>query len=213
MPGTTPPRRLRGLYLITAPAASDEARWLAGVAAALRGGASIVQYRDKEADPPARTRRAQALRRLCAAHGVALIVNDDVELARAVGAGVHLGRDDTPLAAARARLGPGRLIGISCYDSLERARAAAAGGADYVAFGRFFPSHTKPEATPAPLELLPRARAALSLPIVAIGGITPENGAALIAAGADLLAVGHAVSAADDPQTAAQRIAALFGPG
>ncbi len=200
-----------GLYVLTGGGSRTEGGLLEDVAAAIRGGARWVQYRDKDAPPDTRATRARALRRLCGEHGVPLIVNDDVALARAVGAaGVHLGRDDAPLQAAREALGAGALIGISCYDSLDRAHAAEAGGADYVAFGRFFPSRTKPRATPAPIGLLRRARAALSVPIVAIGGITPENGAALIVAGADVLAVGHGVFGHADIEAAARRCAALF---
>ena len=200
-----------GLYVLTGGGSRTEGGLLEGVAAAIRGGARWVQYRDKDAPPDTRATRARVLRRLCSERGVPLIVNDDVALAQAVdAAGVHLGRDDAPLQATREALGAGALIGISCYDSLDRARAAEAGGADYVAFGRFFPSRTKPRATPAPIALLRRARAALSVPIVAIGGITPENGVALIVAGADVLAVGHGVFGHADVEAAARRYAALF---
>lgn len=200
----------RGLYVVVGGAEWSETRLAEQVAAALRGGACLVQYRDKHSDADARARRARILRELCDEHGVALIVNDDVALARAIGSGVHLGRDDTPLRIARTVLGTGVPIGVSCYDSLARARRAAADGADYVAFGRFFPSQTKPQATPAPVDLLRRARAQLDIPIVAIGGITPENGAALIAAGADLVAVSHGVFGAPDVAAAARRYTALY---
>lgn len=153
------------------------------------------------------------LRTLCRARRVPLIINDDIELAVAVDAdGVHLGRDDGDLSAARDRLGPGRLIGISCYNDLELARAAAAQGADYVAFGSFFVSATKPAAAPADIALLRRARRTLAVPIVAIGGITPENGRALIAAGADMLAVIRGVFATTDVRRAAQSFSELFAP-
>jgi thiamine-phosphate pyrophosphorylase len=143
--------------------------------------------------------------------GALFIVNDDVELALAVDAdGVHVGRDDEGVAAARARLGPGRLVGASCYDQLGLARAAVAAGADYVAFGSFFPSPTKPNAARADVGLLRRARHELGVPLVAIGGITPENGAPLVAAGADMLAAIGAVFGASDPRAAAAAFAPLF---
>jgi thiamine-phosphate pyrophosphorylase len=142
---------------------------------------------------------------------VPLIINDDVELAVHCGAaGVHLGRDDADLATARARLGTGAIIGVSCYADLERAREAAAAGADYLAFGRFFPSQTKPEAVPADPALLAAARRELDLPLCAIGGITPANAAPLLEAGADLLAVIQGLFGQPDVRAAAARFQALF---
>lgn len=199
---------IRGLYAITPEAFAHDAL-VAGVEAALCGGARVIQLRSKQAGPE-RERAAFALARACARHGAVFIVNDDVALARACGAGVHLGREDMPLARARAALGSGAVIGVSCYDDLERARAAAAGGADYVAFGSFFPSATKPHAARAQVALLHAARAAFALPLVAIGGITPENGAALLAAGADALAAVEGVFGSGDTEAAARRYAALF---
>lgn len=198
---------IRGLYVITDGPRAD---LLDVVAQALAGGARVLQYRDKTADAARRCDEATALMRLCTAHGVPLIVNDDVALALEIGAdGVHLGEDDDGLAEARAALGKQAIIGVSCYDSLARARAAAAAGADYVAFGAFFPSPTKPHARRAAPELL-RQSAALGLPRVAIGGITPDNGAPLIEAGADCLAVISAVFGASDVRAAARRFADLF---
>jgi thiamine-phosphate pyrophosphorylase len=139
-----------------------------------------------------------------------LIVNDDVELAAGIGAaGVHLGEDDADIAAARSRLGNGAIIGVSCYDSLERARDLAAAGADYLAFGAFFPSPTKPQARRATPDLL-RAARAFGKPLVAIGGITPDNAADLIAAGADFVAVVSGVFGQPDVTDAARRYASLF---
>jgi thiamine-phosphate pyrophosphorylase len=198
---------LRGLYAI-----SDGPRpcLIEACAAALAGGAAILQYRDKTADHTRRLDEARALQALCARHGVPLIVNDDVELAHAAGAaGVHLGEDDAGLSAARARLGAGAIIGVSCYDSLDRARHFAAAGADYLAFGAFFPSPTKPQARRATLRLLAEAKP-LGLPLVAIGGISADNAAGLIEAGADAVAVISALFGADDVRAAAQRFAALF---
>ena len=206
------PHSLRGLYLIAdfRPDLAEDA-WLARVALALRGGGALLQYRDKHATPATRMARARALRALSVAAKVPLIINDDVALAAAIDAdGVHIGRDDAALAQARTALGPGKLIGVSCYNELARALQAAAAGADYVAFGSFFASRTKPQAVPANIALLHAAHAQLRVPIVAIGGITPENGAPLIAAGADMLAVIDGVFAAADPLAAAQRYTRLF---
>ncbi len=182
-------RPLRGLYLITPGQPPARLTLIEAVAEALAGGVALVQYRDKGSDSDRRRMEAAALLELCRGEGVPLIINDDLALAAAIGAdGVHLGRDDPSPRAARALLGPRALIGVSCYNEIERARAAAREGADYLAFGRFFPSGTKPQAVPADPALLREARP-LGLPLVAIGGITPENGATLVAAGADMLAV------------------------
>ena len=204
-----PKLRYPGLYAITDGPRAD---LLEAVAAALSGGARLVQYRDKTDDHARRHAEASALRLLCAQHEAALIINDDVGLAVAVHAdGVHLGETDPALAAAREALGEAGIIGISCYDSLERARDLAAAGADYVAFGAFFPSPTKPLARRASLDLL-RQSAALGVPRVAIGGITPENAGSLVSAGADYLAVISALFAATDVRAAAQRFTNLYPP-
>ncbi len=176
-----------GLYALTPDCADDD--WLAGaVAAAIRGGASAVQYRNKVLDAVARLRQAQRLAEVCRAGGALFIVNDSVELARAVQAdGVHLGREDAEPSLARAALGPAAIIGVSCYDSLERALALRE-WADYCAFGSVFPSVTKPDAVRAPLALFGQARAAGLYP-VAIGGIDAGNVAAVTGAGAAAAAV------------------------
>jgi len=208
-----PADRLRGLYVITDTALARGRPLAELVAEALAGGARLVQYRDKTADHARRRGEAGALASLCRAAGVPLVVNDDLDLAIAARAdGVHLGRDDAAIAAARARLGPDRLIGVSCYDRFELALAARQAGADYVAFGSFHPSPTKPAAVRADVALLERARRELALPVVAIGGITPENGRALVAAGADMLAVINAVFGAADVRAAAAAFARLFAP-
>lgn len=206
---------LRGLYVLTDTSLLPGAQLLTGVASAIRGGAKLVQYRDKTSDSARREREARALRSLCSEHSAAFIVNDDIDLARSVNAdGVHLGEDDAPLEQARIALGPHALIGVSCYDSLQRAIDAAQAGADYVAFGSFFASPSKPHAVRAPLDLLKSARAQLGIPLCAIGGIQPEHGAALLAAGADILAVISGVFAASDVEQAARRYAQLFeNPG
>lgn len=204
---------IAGLYAIADVAQLEPARLLETVAQAIAGGATVVQYRDKSPQSNSRREQAAKLAQLCKRHGVPLIVNDDVELAYSIAAaGVHLGREDPPLAQARRRLGSQVIVGISCYNQLERALSAAAEGADYVAFGSFFPSATKPAAQRASLELLREARQRLRIPIVAIGGITPENGGALVAAGADALAVIHGLFAQVDVCAAARRYVALFAP-
>jgi len=203
---------LRGLYAITDGSHGDTL--LASVTAVLRGGAALVQYRDKSVDGPRRHDEALALVALCRAHDVPLIVNDDIELAGAVAAdGVHIGRDDGSVARARSQLGSSALIGVSCYADLDLARSAAAAGADYVAFGSVFPSPTKPHAVRAAPELIGAAKRELGLPVCTIGGIQADNAAILVEAGADMLAVISALFAAPDPEQAARRIAQHFLPG
>lgn len=200
--------QLRGLYALT-PETPDAADCLARVEAALRGGVRIVQYRDKSADAARQRATAQALRALTRDAGALLIVNDSLPLTLAVDAdGVHLGGDDGDLAAARRALGPGRILGASCYADFERARAAARAGADYVAFGTVFASPTKPHAVRADLALFGRCRDELGVPSCAIGGITRDNAAAVVAAGADLLAVISDIFQTDDAATIAARVRA-----
>ena len=180
---------LRGLYAIT-PDGNAPQILVPQVDAALRGGARIVQYRDKTRAPAQQSEIARALLALCHGYGARLIVTDDLPRALAIDAdGVHLGGTDGDLAAARRALGPDKLLGASCYADFELARQAAAAGADYVAFGAVYPSPTKPQAARAPLSLLARCHAELGVASCAIGGITVANGAALVAAGANLLAV------------------------
>jgi len=206
-------RSLRGLYAIADTGLLPAGDLIPRARAVLQGGASLLQYRDKKGDPGRRLEQAQTLCRLCHEYGRLFVINDDPELAAASGAdGVHLGRDDTAIDRARALLGPGALVGLSCYNELGRAIRAEREGADYVAFGRFFPSRTKPGAIPAPVELLRQARATLHVPIVAIGGITPANGAVLLAAGADMLAAIHGLFGQPDPAAAAHAYHRLFLP-
>ncbi|MCS3803279.1 thiamine-phosphate pyrophosphorylase [Chromobacterium alkanivorans] len=201
------PARLKGLYAIT-PDTEDSARLLSLTQAAAPH-IDILQYRNKSPDAALRLEQAQALAELCRRSGVVFIVNDDVELAARVGAdGVHLGRDDGALSAARRRLGAGALIGASCYDSLERARRAVEAGASYVAFGAVFPSGTKPDAARAELGLFAAART-LDAPLVAIGGIDAGNAERALAAGADAIAVIGGVFGAADPAAAARELAEI----
>jgi thiamine-phosphate pyrophosphorylase len=199
------------LYAIADTSLIDAARLIDSVASAIAGGAHVIQYRDKAGDRESRLRQATALARLCGNHHLPLIINDDPELAADVGAaGVHLGRTDASLTKTRRRLGSQAIIGISCYNQLELAIAAEAEGANYVAFGSFYSSTTKPKAVRAAPELLRAAKQQLHIPVVAIGGITPENGTALINAGADSLAVIQGVFKQADIRQAAHRYALLF---
>lgn len=192
-----------GLYAIT-PDDADTDGLERKVAAALAGGARLIQYRSKSADAAARRAQAERLLRICRHAGAALIVNDDLELALAIGAdGVHLGRDDGDVAVARSRLGADKMLGVSCYDRLDLAIAAVAQGADHVAFGSAFASPTKPEAARAPPELFAQAKNRLRVPVVAIGGITPENAHLVVEAGADAVAVITALFGAENVTAAA----------
>lgn len=203
------PNRLdRGLYLIT-PDAREPSRLCERVAPLLPFVACL-QLRCKSMDDAALREAALRLREACHGAGVPFIVNDDARLARETGAdGVHLGEHDGAVADARALLGEDAIIGVSCYDDIGRARMLAAQGADYLAFGAFFPSPTKPGAPHATPGLL-RESAGLGLPRVAIGGITPDNAGSLVAAGADLVAVVSGVFDAADPVAAARAYLSCF---
>jgi thiamine-phosphate pyrophosphorylase len=182
-------RRLRGLYAVT-PESGDARVLLKQVEAALAGGCRLLQFRDKTNPMPERVARAGALRRLCSAFNARLIINDDLALAKLVDAdGLHLGKDDGNLALARALLGDDKILGASCYADFAAAQKAQAAGADYVAFGALYPSVTKPAAALAPATLFLMAKSSLTAASCAIGGITLDHAPALIAGGADLLAV------------------------
>ncbi len=201
---------LHGLYAIT-PDQADGARLLTEVGAALAGGCRIVQYRDKISAMPEKLRRARALRKLTCEHGARLIINDDLALCRLIDAdGVHCGRDDTPLRLARAILGPGKILGASCYADAHLAELALQAGADYVAFGAVYPSPTKPLAPLAAVDLFQQAKMNLGASTCAIGGITLANAPPLIAAGADLLAVISDLFGAPDITARAAAYQSLF---
>ncbi len=203
-------RELSGLYAIT-PDWADTRHLLATTEAILAGGCRILQYRNKAASDCHRQEQAVALRGLTRRYGALLIINDDVDLALFTEAdGVHLGEDDGELIAARARLGSAAILGASCYQSLELARGAARSGADYLAFGSFFASTTKPLARRADPPLLQAARAEIGLPLCAIGGITLDNAAPLLSAGADMLAVITALFEAVDPGLATEQFIKHF---
>ena len=204
--------KLRGLYAITPDLdLSDRSKLRDKVQKALDGGVAALQYRSKNLEPWEALSETKLYVSMCRTRGVPLIVNDDISLAIAAGAdGVHIGKDDGDLAAARARI-PGKILGASCYDSLDAARAAVAAGADYVAFGSVFASPTKPSAVRAPLALFAQAKA-LGVPLVAIGGITLENAPQLLAAGADALAVISDLFDAPDIAGRARAYGKLFQP-
>ena len=197
-----------GVYALT-PVAPDRRSLLDQVRQALTGGVGMLQYRDKSVNTDERQRTAEALREMTREFGVPLIINDHVDLAVAVAAdGVHLGVDDVTLAEAREQLPLDSIIGVSCYNDLQRAAALAAAGADYLAFGSLFPSGTKPEAVHCPDAVLTQARQRFDLPIVAIGGINIENAPKAIQAGAHWLAVIDGLFSAPDISIAAQTLKA-----
>ena len=205
--------RLHGLYVITDNDIALKANQPIAVLVehAIAGGARIIQYRNKSATTSIRQREAGELAQICKASAVTFLVNDDVDTAIAVDAdGVHLGQVDMPLSTAREYLGSDKIIGITCHNNFDYALQAQQNGADYVAFGRFFASTTKPQAPPADLSILQKAKQQLHIPVCAIGGITSANAIQVIEHGADMLAVIHAVLAADDITLAANEFARLF---
>ena len=203
--------RLRGLYAITDERLIPEASFAATVEQALAGGAAVVQYRDKSSDAAKRLKQASGLRALCDQYSALLIINDDIELAKNVGAdGIHLGEHDASVDQARAVLEDNALIGVSCYNELDRAIAAQAAGADYVAFGAVFTSPTKPHARAASCELIREAVQKLDIPVCAIGGIDETNAASVVATGADMIALISGLFAAKDVRRTAETVARLF---
>lgn len=203
-------RRLRGLYVITDPELCKE-NIVSMVEQAILGGAQIVQYRNKMASPQQKQQEASLLKEICHRHQRLFIINDDVELAKNVDAdGVHIGQADTALKQARESLGHEKIIGVTCNNQLDWAVMAQLQGADYIALGRFYDSHTKPGAPKAPIELLIQAKQQLDVPVVAIGGITAENAHELVNTGVDMLAVIHAIFSQDDISHASQQIQQYF---
>jgi thiamine-phosphate pyrophosphorylase len=200
---------LRGLYAITQTKNKTTDIIINEVIAAIKGGAVVVQFRDKE--PLDAIYLADQLVKVCHEYKVPLLINDNIELAIKVGAdGVHIGREDGEISEVRDRLGADAIIGVSCYNFVEQALDAQEQGATYVAFGRFFPSSSKPLAASAELDTLRKAKFLLDIPIVAIGGILPENGGSLLTAGADLLAVIGGLFETQ-PEQSARAYKALFG--
>ena len=204
-------RHLNGLYAITDPILTPTTTIVDQVGAALRGGARIIQLRDKSEDFSQRLQLAKQLRELTRAHEAVLIINDDVEVCLEADAdGVHLGQDDMDLPIARSMLGPDFIIGASCHGSIELAEQAVDESADYLAFGRFFPSRTKPDAPPVELEQIREFILRCPVPAVAIGGITLNNAAPLIKAGFEMLAVVQDVFGHADIEAQCRQYADLF---
>ncbi|MGD2055091.1 MAG: thiamine phosphate synthase [Gammaproteobacteria bacterium] len=204
-------KRLRGLYAITDEKLISETDFTVAIEQALSGGAAIIQYRDKSANTNKRLEQALALRTLCNEYNARLIINDDINLAKTVAAdGVHLGENDISIDQARLELGAEAIIGISCYNLIERALDAQSAGADYVAFGAVYTSSTKPEARQASCELIRDAKARLEIPVCAIGGINKSNAGSVIDAGADMTAVISGLFADPDIRHTAEHIAGLF---
>ena len=202
---------LKGLYLVT-PDWDDTDRLLQVTQAALQGGAALLQYRHKTADASLRQIQATALVALCRRFGRPFIVNDHVDLCLTIGAdGVHVGGTDATIAVVRAQVGPDLIVGASCYGDLALARSAHAAGASYVAYGGFYPSRVKKYPVTTDFDILAKSRAEVPLPTVVIGGMTPENSAPLVEAGADMVAAISSVYLADNPKQAAENFAALFG--
>lgn len=202
--------RLQGVYAIT-DASLMEHNFSHAVEEALRGGCSIIQYRDKSTDDEKRRKQAAVIRQLCDLYMALFIVNDDIQLAIDSKAdGVHLGKDDLDMPDARAQLGQDKIIGVSCYNKLQLAIEAEQAGADYVAFGAFFNSSIKPEAINAPIPLITEAKDQLKVPICCIGGITANNAAELIEAGTDMIAVISDLFASEDVKLSSQKLSRLF---
>ena len=203
--------KLRGLYAITDETLIAESAFVATIEQALRGGTAIIQYRDKSPNPAKQLEQAAALRKLCTQYNACLIINDDIRLAEAVEAdGVHLGEDDVSLVQARRMLGDNAIIGVSCYNQLQRAVEAQAAGADYVAFGAVFTSPTKPNARPASCGLIREAKSQLEIPVCAIGGIDRSNVAQVIDSGADMAALISGLFAEENIRLTAEHISGLF---
>lgn len=204
--------RLTGLYAITDQTLIPERLFAEYVAAALKGGAGIIQYRDKSSDNERRLQQARLCKQLCHQHDAVFIINDDIDLCRQVGAdGVHLGKDDTAVLIARESLGDEAIIGISCYDSMQRAIDAEKQGADYVAFGTMFSSPTKPHAPCAGPDMVGEAKKHdLQLALCGIGGITLDNAALAIDKGADMIAVISTLFASKDIEGTARKLSSLF---
>ena len=215
MANNSPPlnktRPFHGLYVITDPTLCPHNKLVQQVAQALEGGAKIVQFRDKTSDFQTKLQLCKQLVRLCEQHHAYFIVNDDIQLAKRSGAhGIHIGKNDQDLLTARQQLGEHAIIGVSCYNDITLALTMQNLGANYVAFGRFFPSKTKPNAPQADINTLIQAKKTLKIPVVAIGGITAKNATKLLATGVDALAVIQGVLAQKNIQAAALRISQQF---
>jgi len=202
---------MKGLYIVT-PDWDDTDKMVDATEAALKGGVSLVQYRHKTATPELRREQAGRLLALCRQYDRPFIINDFIELCLELDAdGIHVGGTDAPVAEVRKLIGPGKILGASCYGSLELAHSAHQAGASYVAFGGFYPSRVKKYEVTTPVDIITRAKAQLPVPVVVIGGMTQENSVPLIEAGTDMVAAISSVYMTDDPQASAQAFVDLFG--
>lgn len=203
--------RLKGLYAITDEQLITRQLFSQAIESALQGGAKIIQYRDKSDDQQKRFQQATILHTLCQQYQATSIINDDIELAKAVNAdGVHLGKDDASLIRARQTLGDKAIIGVSCYNDLSLAIAAEKNRANYVAFGAIFSSSTKPGAVVAGLDIIATAKQQLSIPVCTIGGISDKNIPQVIKQGADMAAVISSLFSAHDIKHTAQNLSQYF---
>lgn len=201
---------MKGLYLVT-PDWDDTQKLLDTTAQALRGGAALVQYRHKMADAALRHEQASQLLALCRTHGCPFIINDHVDLCMALDAdGVHVGGTDAAVAQVRATLGANKIVGASCYGSLERAHDAYRAGASYIAFGGFYPSRVKEYPVTTSPTIITQSKTEIPLPVVVIGGMTHDNAAPLVACGADMVAAISSVYMAENIETATRKFANLF---
>lgn len=201
---------MKGLYLVT-PDWDDTQKMLDATEAGLRGGAALVQYRHKTATPELRKEQASRLQALCRRYGRPFIINDFVELCMELDAdGIHVGGTDMAIAQVRAAVGPSKIVGASCYGSMQLAREAHQAGASYVAFGGFYPSRVKKYEVSTPPEIVAQAKKEIPLPNVVIGGMTQQNAFPLVQQGADMVAVISSVYMVDDPETAARGFSDLF---
>lgn len=201
---------MKGLYLVT-PDWDDTEKMLEVTEAGLRGGAAVVQYRHKTASPELRREQASRLQALCRRYGRPFIINDFVELCMELDAdGIHVGGTDAAVAQVRASVGPSKIVGASCYGSMQLARDAHQAGASYVAFGGFYPSRVKKYEVSTPPEIVAQAKKEIPLPNVVIGGMTQQNSVPLVAQGADMVAVISSVYMVDDPENAARGFVSLF---
>jgi len=200
-----------GVYWLTPSGISDTRKLVSLAGEVLNGGVCMVQYREKSLTNKKRYDQALQLKKICAAYNVPFIVNDCLELAQSINAdGVHIGKEDSSLELARSALGEKKIIGVSCYNDLDKAKKIVRNGADYIALGRFHPSKTKPNAPTCSLEILKNAANKISIPIIAIGGINLDNAPNLIRHGATHIAIIDAISKAKCSYLATKRLSKLF---
>ena len=202
---------LNGLYVLTDSRIHGHSQWPARVEAIIQGGATTIQLREKQLADETLLPLALEIHEVCQSYHVPLIINDRIQLAKKICAdGVHIGKSDDALRKVREYLGHEYYIGVSCYRSIYTAIRAQQLGADYVAFGRLFPSHTKHDACGCPLSIIQSAHRYLDIPICGIGGITPNNAARVTRAGASIIAVANTIFNADDPGAVSRQMSGII---